>query len=111
MIILTYLNKLVFSLQNENIPDQAKLALALFIFCIILLLSYINIIIYFTIRVNFFNKTFQNCIKKSKTFRIVVNVYRKTRIGFVIFEIYLSLYIILFLLYYSHKIYTYNLLN
>jgi len=45
MIILTYLNKLVSSLKNENISNEGKLALALFVFSIILFLSYVNTII------------------------------------------------------------------
>jgi len=46
MIILTYLNNLVSSLQDSNIPDEGKLALALFIFAIILLLCKYNNLFY-----------------------------------------------------------------
>jgi len=59
MIILTYLNKLVSSLQDENIPNEGKIALGLFIFCLILLLSYINTMTYFIILIVLDNKSVQ----------------------------------------------------
>lgn len=111
MIILTYLNKLITSLQDEAIPNEGKLALALFIFSIILLLSYLNTITYFIILIALDNKTVQNWINQWNIFKKVVNIYQKTRIGFLIFEICLSLFIILFIMHYSHKIYSFYLLN
>jgi hypothetical protein len=59
MIILTYLNKLVSSLYDKSIPNEENLALALFIFCVILLLSSVNTITYFIILVSLDNKTIQ----------------------------------------------------
>ena len=109
MFILNYLNKLVTSLYDESIPGEGKLALALFMLCIILLLSYINTIFYFIILISLDNKTVQNWINQWDLFKKIVNIYRKTRIGFLIFEISLSLFIILFILYYSHKIYSFFL--
>jgi hypothetical protein len=60
MILLTYLNKLVKSLQDENIPDEGKLALALFIFSVILFISFSNIMLYFIVSLKFEHKIVQN---------------------------------------------------
>jgi hypothetical protein len=60
MIILTYLNKLLISLQDENIPQEGKLALALFILSVILFVSFSNIMIYFIILLGFENKIIQD---------------------------------------------------
>jgi hypothetical protein len=111
MIIINYFYKLVSNLQNENIPKEEKLVLALFIFSIILLLSYLNTRTYFLILIIFFNKTVQDLINQWYLFKNFFNIYGKTRIRFLIFEICLSLYIILFILYYSQKIYTFYLIN
>jgi hypothetical protein len=111
MIILTYLNKLITNLQDGNIPDQGRLALSLFILCVILLISFTNILIYFLILLNLENKLVQNKINQWTMLKWIVNIYKKTRIGFLVFEICLSLYIILFIMYYSHKIYTFYLLD
>lgn len=64
MIIINYFYKLVSNLQNENIPKEEKLVLALFIFSIILLLSYLNTRTYFLILIIFFNKTVQDLINQ-----------------------------------------------
>lgn len=111
MIILTYLNSLISNLQNENIPVQGRLALAVFILCTVLLISFINITIYFVILLNLENEWIQDKIIKWPVLKIIVNIYKKTRIGFLIFEISLSLFIIIFILYYSHKLYTFYLIN
>jgi hypothetical protein len=111
MIILTYLNNLISNLQNDNFPIQGKLALALFVLCAILLVSFINIIIYFLILLNLDNKWIQNKLNQWYILKIIVNIYKKTRIGFLIFEISLSLFIMIFILYYSHKLYTFYLIN
>ena len=42
MIIFTYLNKLIKNLSESSIPNEGKLSFPLFIFSIILFLSYIN---------------------------------------------------------------------
>jgi F0F1-type ATP synthase membrane subunit a len=60
MILLTYLNKLVKSLQDENIPEEGKLALALFIFSVILFISFSNIMLYFIVSLKFEHKIVPN---------------------------------------------------
>lgn len=109
MIILTYLNSLISTLQDDNFPWQGKLALALFILSVILLLSFSNILIYFIILISLENKSVQHWINQWELFKKIVNIYKTTRIGFLIFEICLSLYIIIFIMYYSYKIYTFYL--
>jgi hypothetical protein len=64
MIILNYLNKLIIFLQDENIPNLGRLALAVFILSTILVISFTNIIIYFLILILFENKSFQNKINQ-----------------------------------------------
>ena len=109
MIILTYINKLVWTLEIENIPEEGKIALILFILHLILLLNFLNIMTYFLIRVNITNKRLQDLMKESRIFRRIVWIYGKTRILFIIFEIYLCIYIILWIIYYSHKLFILSL--
>jgi hypothetical protein len=111
MIILTYLNKLLISLQDENIPQEGKLALALFILSVILFVSFSNIMIYFIILLGFENKIIQDWVDKWKFLIKFISIYKKTRIGFLLFEICLSLYIIIFIIYYSYKVYNFYLLT
>nr|YP_009487220.1 hypothetical protein [Russula abietina]AWB36122.1 hypothetical protein [Russula abietina] len=109
MIILTYLNKLMDSLYDENIPEIGRLALDVYIFCVILFFSYLNIMANLRILISLDNKSIQNWRNKFSFIKKVVNIYKKTRIEFLIFEIFLSLFIILFLLYYSYQIYIFHL--
>ena len=57
MIILTYLNSLISRLQDANFPWEGRLALALFIFSVILLVSFSNIIIYFIVLITMEKKS------------------------------------------------------
>ena len=111
MILLNYLNGVITSLKDENFPDDGKLALSLFILSLILLFSYLNTITYFIILINLDNKTVQNWINQNNFIRKLVNIYRQTRIAFLIFEICLSLFIILFILYNSYRVYAFYLIN
>jgi hypothetical protein len=47
MIILNFLNKLINSLNDESIPDEGRLAIALFILSFISLMCFINVLFYF----------------------------------------------------------------
>lgn len=111
MIILNYLKNLLTNLYNDTIPNQGKLALGVFILCLILLISYLNTITYFLILINLDNKTVQNWINRREFIKKLVNIYRQTRIAFLIFEICLSLFIILFILYNSYRIYVFYLIT
>jgi len=111
MILLNYLNGVITSLKDENFPDDGKLALSLFILSLILLFSYLNTITYFIILINLDNKTVQNWINQNNFIRKLFNIYRQTRIAFLIFEICLSLFIILFILYNSYRVYAFYLIN
>lgn len=99
------------NLDNDTIPNQGKLALGVFILCLILLISYLNTITYFLILINLDNKTVQNWINRREFIKKLVNIYRQTRIAFLIFEICLSLFIILFILYNSYRIYVFYLIT
>lgn len=111
MIIIAYLNKLITSLQDENIPNEGKLALALFIFSVILFINFSNIMIYFLTLLSFEQKILPKWVNKINFVKKMMKIYKKTRIGFLIFEISLSFYIILFIMYYSYKVYTFYLLT
>ncbi len=106
MFILNFLNKLIHNLQDENIPQEGRIALAIFILSLVLLVSYLNTMVYFIILISLGSETIQNWINQQDYIRKIVNIYKNTRIAFLVFEICLSLFIILFLLYYSHLIYT-----
>jgi hypothetical protein len=64
MIILNYLNKLLIYLQNDNIPNEGRLALAVFILSTVLLISFTNIIIYFLILIGIEKKSMKNKINQ-----------------------------------------------
>jgi hypothetical protein len=85
MILFNYLNELISKLYDENIPEIGRLALAVFIFSLILLISYLNTMAYFIILLALENKTIQNWVNQQRFIKKIIYVYKKTRIGFVVF--------------------------
>jgi len=60
MFILNFLNKLIHNLQDENIPQEGRIALAIFILSLVLLVSYLNTMVYFIILISLGSETIQN---------------------------------------------------
>lgn len=104
MNILEYLKSILNKIYDESLPDEVRIAIGLFILSTILLLSFMNIIIYFIILIIFDNKRIQEWMNKYKFIKYIFTTYKATRIYFLIFEISLSLYIIIFILHGSYKI-------
>ena len=112
MIILEYLNYLFNYLQDGSLPWEVRVAIGLFIMCSVLLLSIINIINYFLILIFFENKHvplgqghWQEWMNKYKIIKYIFTKYKATRVYFLIIEISLSLYIILFILYTCYQVF------
>ena len=59
IILLEYLQTMLNKMYDESLPDEVRIAIGLFILCTILLLSFINIIIYFIVLIIFDNKRIQ----------------------------------------------------
>ena len=104
MIILPYLNELINKLQDESIPNEGKLALGLFILITISTLSVINIIIYFVIIISIDKKIVQDKINEWKFLKRIAQIYKNTRIYFILFEVSLFLYIHIFVLWNCYRL-------
>ena len=109
MIILEQLRQILEHMNNEEIPLLGKLAIANFILCSILLLSILNLIIYFTV-INLLNhQTVLEKIQQYKLLNKCINLYKNTRIYFILFEVCLILFINIFLIWQSYRLFSHYL--
>ena len=77
MIILYHLNELLSKLQDDNIPDDGKLALSFFILSIISLLCFLNILIYIIILYTIETKFMQEKMDRWKLLKRFMILYKK----------------------------------
>jgi hypothetical protein len=107
MIILEYLKNLLNLMQDESIPVIGKLAVGNFILCVLLLLSFINVLIYFLVLITFDNILVQNLMNKYSIIKRILILYKNTRIYFLIFEILFFISINLFILWNCYRLFSF----
>lgn len=110
MIYLEYLRNLLSHLQDENLPVECRLAVGTFVLCFILLLSFLNIITYFTVIICFDHKLIQEKMNKWIILKKFLILYKTTRIYFLVFEILLFLSINIFILWNCYRIFSFYIL-
>lgn len=104
MILLEKLLHILPLLSNEEIPLLSRLALANFALCSVLLLSFINILIYFIVITFLNNEKFVNKIKEYKYLNKIFTLYKNTRIYFLIYEIIFFLFVNIYLIWQSYRL-------
>lgn len=106
MIILEQLKHLIHLANNEDIPAIGQLAMANFVLQSIALSSFLNILIYFIIIKILENKTVTDKIQNYKILNKIFKVYKNTRIYFLIYEIIFFLFINVFILWQSYRLFS-----
>ena len=105
-IFLDHMKQFIDLINSDHIPLTNQLALYNFILCSFLLLSFINILIYFMVINIFNNVTLVNKIKDYKILNKILNIYKNTRIYFLIYEIIFFLFINVFILWQSYRLFS-----
>ena len=105
-IFLDHMKQFIVLINSDHIPLTNQLALYNFILYSFLLLSFINILIYFMVINIFNNVTLVNKIKDYKILNKILNIYKNTRIYFLIYEIIFFLLINVFILWQSYRLFS-----
>ena len=108
MFLLEYFNKISTYLENDSIPALGRLALGNFILCSLLLLSFINIVIYFMIIIGLnSNNKLLNKIRQNKLLGKIIKLYKESRIYFIIFELVFFISLNIFILWQSYRLFSF----
>ena len=108
MFLLEYFNKISTYLENDSIPALGRLALGNFILCSLLLLSFINIVIYFMIIIGLdSNNKLLNKIRQNKLLGNIIILYKESRIYFIIFELVFFISLNIFILWQSYRLFSF----
>lgn len=105
-IFLDQMKQFIVLINSDHIPMTNQLALYNFILCSFLLLSFINILIYFMVITFFNNDKFVNKIKEYKLLSKIFTLYKNTRIYFLIYEITFFLFVNVFILWQSYRLFS-----
>nr|YP_009690437.1 hypothetical protein Schpa_000062 [Schizopora paradoxa]QEG57217.1 hypothetical protein Schpa_000062 [Schizopora paradoxa] len=105
-IFLDQMKQFIVLINSDHIPMINQLALYNFILCSFLLLSFINILIYFMVITFFNNDKFVNKIKEYKLLNKIFTLYKNTRIYFLIYEIIFFLFVNVFILWQSYRLFS-----
>lgn len=106
MIILEQLRQLLQLMNNESVPLVGKLSLGNFILCSISLISFLNILIYLIIIKILDNKIVLEKVQQYKTLNKILMLYKHTRLYFILFEVGLILFINIFILWQSYRLFS-----
>lgn len=108
MFIYQYLHNLINLLESNSIPDLGKLALCNFILCSVLLLNFINILIFFSILIglNSNNKVVIR-MQQNKILGKIIKIYKESRVYFILIEVIFFLSINIFILYQSYRLFSF----
>ena len=105
-IFLQHMKQFIDLINSDQIPLTNQLALHNFILCSFLLLSFINILIYFMVITFLNNEKFVNKIKEYKYLNKIFTIYKNTRIYFLIYEIIFFLFVNIFILWQSYRLFS-----
>ena len=98
MFLLEYFNKISTYLENDSIPALGRLALGNFILCSLLLLSFINIVVYLLIIKGLdSNNKFISIMWQNKLLGKLILLYKESRIYFILFELVFFISLIMFI--------------
>ena len=104
MIILTYVNEIINKLQDDSLPNEVKLGAVVFVLVGFATLSIINIIFYLLSNKLLDNKKVLEVTNKWPYLTMLLLLYKRTNIGFIVFEILFFFSIQFFLLYQSYRL-------
>ena len=83
---------MLFIIKDSTIRDEGRLALGLFILIIISTLCFLNIIFYVFVLYTIETKFMQEQMERWKLLKRIMNIYKKTNIAFIVFEVLLFVY-------------------
>lgn len=104
LIILNILNYFGIVIENENNHPFAAYSFIILFISLLLLLCFFNILLYFSLIILLDNKLFNEWLKDWPILKRIANIYKNTRIIFIVFEVLFFIWMISILIWSSYTI-------
>lgn len=91
-------------LNDPNVPPFVLVFLGFFIFCLLALITFINILFYFLVMFFIEKEYIKKKIENRKILIKIVNLYKKTRFVFVMYEILFFLFLLGYMMFMCLKV-------